>query len=140
MTQNDKEIIRVDYQHDDEIHSIETKFLLHALGRIPTTDGLNLEAIGVEIEKSGHIKTNAFQQTSVPHIYAAGDCAGPHEIVHVAIRQAETATSHSQGQSPESISYDHLLGVVFTDPQVATVIYYQESLKKEGSLSLRIIL
>ena len=132
LTQNDKEIIRVDYQHDDEIHSIETKFLLHALGRIPATDGLNLEAIGVEIEKTGHIKTNAFQQTSVPHIYAAGDCAGPHEIVHIAIRQGETAASHSQGQSPESISYDHLLGVVFTDPQVAKVGLLPRELEKRG--------
>ena len=55
------------------------------------------------------------------HIYAAGDCAGPHEIVHIAIKQGETAVKHMFGQKVEPIHYDYLLGVVFTDPQVAQV-------------------
>ena len=132
LTQIDQESIRVDYLDEGNPKSQETKFLFHALGRKPATDQLNLQMLGVELEKSGHIKTNSFQQTSIPHIYAAGDCAGPHEIVHIAIRQGETAASHALGKSPAALSYDHLLGVVFTDPQVATVGLLPMELEKRG--------
>ncbi len=132
LEQINEQTIRVDYFHDGKKESLETTFLFHALGRTPSTDGLNLEAIGVELETSGHVRANAFQQSSLPHVYAAGDCAGPHEIVHVAIRQGETAAAHALGQSPQPISYDHLLGVVFTDPQVATVGLLPAELRKRG--------
>ena len=132
LDQVDEQTIRVNYLHDGEKNSLETKFLFHALGRSPAVDNLNLEGIGVELAKSGHIETNPFQQTSVSHIYAAGDCAGPHEIVHVAIRQGETAAMHALGQKPEPLCYDHLLGVVFTDPQVAMVGLLPEELDKRG--------
>ena len=79
--------IRVVYRHKGVKESIDTQFLFHALGRKPATDRLNLKEIGVELQESGHVQTNSFQQTSISHIYAAGDCAGPHEIVHVAIRR-----------------------------------------------------
>ena len=132
LDQIDAETIRVDYLYDGVKHSLETKFLFHALGRSPAIDNLNLEEIGVNLAKSGHIATNPFQQTSVPHIYAAGDCAGPHEIVHIAIRQGETAAMHALGQKSEPLVYDHLLGVVFTDPQVATVGLLPQELDKRG--------
>ncbi len=106
--------------------------MFHAGGGGPSTEGLNLEGIGVRIEKSGHVQTNAHQQSSLSHVYAAGDCAGPHEIVHVAIRQGETAALHALGKSPQPISYDHLLGVVFTDPQVASVGLLPKELTKRG--------
>ncbi len=132
LKQINEHTIRIDFLHDGKKESLETTFLFHALGRTPSTDGLNLQAVGVELEDSGHVRANAFQQSSIPHIYAAGDCAGPHEIVHVAIRQGETAAAHALGQSPEPISYNHLLGVVFTDPQVATVGLLPAELEKRG--------
>ena len=64
LEQIDDETIRVDYHRGGEDHSVKTKFLFHALGRTPATDRLNLDNIGVKITKSGHIQTNAFQQTS----------------------------------------------------------------------------
>ena len=132
VEQVDKETIDIVYLHKEKKYSIQTKFLFHALGRRPATDGLNLEEIGVEMEKTGHIKTNSFQETEVSGIYAAGDCAGPHEIVHIAIRQGETAARHAMGELTKPISYDHLLGVVFTDPQVASVGLLPKELDKRG--------
>ena len=132
LKQIDNETICVNYHSVDEDHSVKTKFLFHALGRTAATDGLNLDNIGVEITKSGHIQTNVFQQTSIPHIYAAGDCAGPHEIVHIAIRQGETAALHAMDKPTQPISYDHLLGVVFTDPQVASVGLLPKHLDERG--------
>lgn len=119
--QLDKEQIKVSYQHMGQEKQIVTTFLFLALGRVPSTKSLDLENAGVELLASGHIKTNHFQQTTSPQIYAAGDCAGPHEIVHVAIRQGETVALHALGKKVKPMNYDCLLSVVFTDPQLAVV-------------------
>jgi pyruvate/2-oxoglutarate dehydrogenase complex dihydrolipoamide dehydrogenase (E3) component len=96
--------------------------ILFALGRVPNTGGLKLEAAGVKMDAAGRIQTNLAQQTSAPHIYAVGDCAGPHEIVHLAVLQGELAARNII--SPRSLGqmdYRLLLSVVFTEPQVASV-------------------
>ena len=112
--------------------------LFNALGREPATAGLQLSAAGVHADEDGRIKTNRWQQTNVPHIYAAGDCAGPHEIVHVAIQQAELAARHAAGQPGlKPLDPALLLGVVFTDPQVATMGWSERDLiaRKEAYVS-----
>jgi len=96
-------------------------YLFNALGRKPATASLDLDRAGVECLPSGHIATDQFQRSNVPHIYAAGDCAGPHEIVHVAILQAEVAARHVLGIDPEPVNFAHLTKIIFTDPQVASV-------------------
>src|SRR6202034_4355558 len=69
---------------------VKAEEILFALGRSPNTASLGLDKIGVATE--GHrITTNHEMRTSVPHIYAAGDCTGPHEIVHLAVIQGEIA-------------------------------------------------
>jgi len=61
-------------------------------------------------------------QTNVPHIYAAGDCAGLHEIVHIAVEQGEVAAHNiAHPQEPREMDYRLLTEVVFTEPQIATV-------------------
>ena len=122
----------VTYEHQGKEQGRETGFLFLALGRIPATRGLAPDEIGIELLPSGHVRTNEFQQTSLSHVYAAGDCAGPHEIVHVAIRQGETAAFHALGKKVEPMGYDHLLTVVFTDPQVSRVGLSPEQLRARG--------
>jgi pyruvate/2-oxoglutarate dehydrogenase complex dihydrolipoamide dehydrogenase (E3) component len=76
---------------------------------------------------------NKWQQTSQPHIYAAGDCSGPVEIVHIAIQQGVLAARHAAGVKPlKPVDYGLLLNVVFTDPQLATIGYLEEELKNRG--------
>ena len=68
-------------------------------------------------------------QTSAPHIFAAGDCTGPHEIVHIAVTQGEIAGKNivadffggARGRPPQRVDYRLLISVVFTEPQVAFV-------------------
>lgn len=122
----------VSFEHEGKEQDRETGFLFLALGRRPATSVLAPDEIGLGLLPSGHVRTNEFQQTSLPHVYAAGDCAGPHEIVHVAIRQGETAALHALGQKVEPMGYDHLLTVVFTDPQVAQVGLSPEQLRERG--------
>ena len=101
--------------------AVSAEEILFALGRAPNTAALNLESAGVKTE-DGRIVTNDRMQTSAPHIFAAGDCCGPHEIVHIAIQQGETAVHNLvKPKSPRPVDYRLLISVVFTEPQVAAV-------------------
>ena len=113
--------IRVHFSHAGKIIVQDTGYLFNALGRRPAVNSLDLVAAGIKTLPNGHLMTNEFQQTTNPSVYAAGDCSGPHEIVHVAIRQGETAAFHALGKEVPPMNYDGLLRVVFTDPQVAYV-------------------
>lgn len=99
----------------------EADEILLALGRAPNTVGLGLENAGVKTEND-RIISDPRMRTSIPHIFAAGDCTGPHEIVHIAIQQAEIAAHNIiHPRKPRRMDYRMLTSVVFTDPQVATV-------------------
>ncbi len=122
----------ISYRHQEKEKKIKTSFLFLALGREPRTDQLNLSAAGVERLPTGHVKTNSFQQSSCPEVYAAGDCAGPHEIVHIAIKQGETAALHAMDKKVRPMNYTNLLSVVFTDPQLAVVGLSPRQLTEQG--------
>jgi pyruvate/2-oxoglutarate dehydrogenase complex dihydrolipoamide dehydrogenase (E3) component len=107
--------------------------LFNALGREPDTSGLMLGAAGVKTDANGRIITNRWQQTSTPDIYAAGDCCGPHEIVHIAIQQAELAAQHAARMKKlKPLDPSLLLGVIFTDPQIGTIGLSEKDLRKKG--------
>ena len=122
----------VTFEHEGREVVRRARHCLNALGREPHTALLGLEAAGIETLPSGHIRTNAFQQTTNPAVYAAGDCAGPYEIVHVAIQQAEVAVKHAFDQPVDPVDYNTLLSVTFTDPQLATVGPTQPQLDAAG--------
>jgi pyruvate/2-oxoglutarate dehydrogenase complex dihydrolipoamide dehydrogenase (E3) component len=109
------------FEHGGQIQRIAAEEILFALGRVPATAGLDLKNAGVETD-FGRIITNAAMQTSAPHIYAAGDCTGPHQIVHIAVEQGEIA-AHNIAHPAARRSLDNrlLASVVFTDPQAAIV-------------------
>jgi pyruvate/2-oxoglutarate dehydrogenase complex dihydrolipoamide dehydrogenase (E3) component len=122
----------ITFEHDGESITIEAPHLLNALGRQPMTKGLGLEAAGMTTRKSGHIECDTMQRTANPKVYACGDVAGPHEIVHVAIMQGELAAKHATGREAEAVDYDSLLGVVFTDPQIGSVGLSEAQLAARG--------
>ena len=132
FNQLDRDQVEVSYQYQGNERQIVTTFLFLALGRVPATNSLDLQNAGVELLPSGHLKTNDFQQTTSPNIYAAGDCAGPHEIVHIAIRQGETMAMHALGKKVKPMNYDCLLSVVFTDPQLAVVGLTPSQMQERG--------
>jgi pyruvate/2-oxoglutarate dehydrogenase complex dihydrolipoamide dehydrogenase (E3) component len=115
---NEKGII---LRHCGRKKRIQAAEILLALGRLPATAGLGLEKAGVNTE-DGRILASAAMQTSAPHIYAAGDCTGPYEIVHIGIEQGEIAAHNvAHPDRPRIIDYRLLTRIVFADPQVAVV-------------------
>ena len=120
------------YERDGKQHEARAEAVFHGLGRSPNTDSLALENAGVET-KRGRILCDLQMRSSAPHIFAGGDCAGPHEIVHLAIQQGEVA-AHNMLRPGELHSMDDrlLISVVFTDPQAATVGLTEKAAKARG--------
>jgi pyruvate/2-oxoglutarate dehydrogenase complex dihydrolipoamide dehydrogenase (E3) component len=111
----------VTFTHEGKQKRIAADEILFALGRSPNTASLDLPKAGVTTDR-GRIVASDRMQTNAPHIYAAGDCTGPYEIVHIAIQQGEIAAHNiAHPDRPRATDYRLLLSVVFTDPQVATV-------------------
>jgi pyruvate/2-oxoglutarate dehydrogenase complex dihydrolipoamide dehydrogenase (E3) component len=109
------------FQHDAHETHVEAQEILLALGRTPNTDGLGLEKAGVETRHGG-IVTNDEMRTSAGHIFAAGDCTGNDDIVHLAVQQGEMAAYNiANPRSPRRMDSRLLIHVVFTEPQLATV-------------------
>jgi pyruvate/2-oxoglutarate dehydrogenase complex dihydrolipoamide dehydrogenase (E3) component len=109
----------VSFKQNGKVISVSTEEILFALGRVANTASLNLENAGVKTE-GDYVITNDKMQTSAPHIFAAGDCTGPHEIVHIAVTQGEIAAHNiAQPKSPRKMDYRLLISIVFTDPQAA---------------------
>lgn len=122
----------VAFEQAGETVRVEAEEILLALGRSPNTAELGLEHAGVTTD-NGRIVTDALMRTSAPHIYAAGDCTGPHEIVHIAIQQGEIAAHNiTHPEHPRTIDYRLLTAVVFTDPQVAKVGLTEKEAKAHG--------
>ena len=106
--------------------------ILFALGRAPNTAALGLEKAGVQLER-GCIAANEHMQTSAAHIFTAGDCTGPYEIVHLAVMQGEIAGHNiARPNRPRTMDYRLLTNIVFTDPQIATVGLTETAAKARG--------
>jgi len=106
--------------------------ILLALGRRPNTAGLGLSTAGVRLD-GDRIWTDNQMRTSAPHIFAAGDCTSPHEIVHLGIRQGEVAAHNlTHPNTPRTLDDRLLISVVFSDPQVATVGLTEKAARAAG--------
>jgi len=117
---------RVIFAHGGDRKTIEAEEIVYALGRTPFIDGLQLDRLGLDI-RSNAVCVNAHQQSSLPHIFAAGDVCGPFEVVHIAIQQGEIAARNAarllrkENEALESIDYALKVFAVFTHPEVAFV-------------------
>jgi pyruvate/2-oxoglutarate dehydrogenase complex dihydrolipoamide dehydrogenase (E3) component len=124
--------VSVRFEHEGKTLVRRAAHCFNALGRRPNTASLNLAAAGVKTRDDGQVVINRWQQSSAPHIYAAGDCSGPVEIVHVAIQQGELAARHAaKVRHLKPIDYHLLLNVVFTQPQLATIGRQESELKAQ---------
>ncbi|PJJ76647.1 mercuric reductase [Thermoflavifilum aggregans] len=119
---------------DGRYHSfLETGYVVVATGIQANVEELGLEAVGVQLAGSGHIAVNDFMQTSVPHIYAAGDVADTPAYVYTAAYEGKIAVNHAfLSDSQEKLDYRVLPWVIFTDPQVAGVGMDEAQAERQG--------
>jgi len=110
--------------------TIEADTVLVAIGRRPYTEGLGLEAVGVEMER-GRVKIDGHFQTNVPGIYAIGDVVEGPMLAHKAEEEGVALAEQLAGQKSH-VNHDLVPGVVYTWPEVAAVGKTEEQLKAAG--------
>jgi pyruvate/2-oxoglutarate dehydrogenase complex dihydrolipoamide dehydrogenase (E3) component len=108
--------------------TIEGSHCLMAVGSLPNTEMLGLDAAGVSISASGHIVVDRVSRTSIRGIYAAGDCTGVLMLASVAAMQGRIAMRHALGGAVTPLDTRVVTANIFTDPEIATVGVTQEQI------------
>ncbi len=111
--------------------AVEADAVLVAVGRVPYTEGLGLEAVGVVRDGRGRIEVDAHYATSVPGIYAIGDVIKGPMLAHKAEDEGIALAERLAGQAGH-VNYDVIPGVVYTTPEVASVGKTEDELKAAG--------
>ena len=119
----------VTYVKKEKEFTVQADKILMAVGRRPNTDGLNLEAAGIDYTRKG-ITVNERFETSVPGIYAVGDVTGGIMLAHAATYQGLRALNSICGLT-DSVRFDLIPAAVFTMPEVATVGLTEEQCKEQ---------
>lgn len=105
--------------------------VLVATGRRPYTEGLGLEALGIQTDRLGRIEVDEHFRTAVPNIYAIGDCIDGPMLAHKAEEEGIAAVEIMAGFAGH-VNYDAIPGVIYTYPEVASVGKTEEELKEAG--------
>lgn len=105
---------------DGATETVSVDSVLYAIGRIPNTDGLGLEAAGVQTRPGGAVLVEG-TRTSVPHIHAAGDTTADIALANVAELEGRHAVESLMGLAPPPIRYEALSSILFLSPEVAAV-------------------
>lgn len=111
--------------------SISCDRVLLSAGRTPNTEGLNLEAVGVETDRRGFVLANGHYRTNVPGIYAIGDVIGGAMLAHKAEDEG-VAVAEIIHNGVGHVNYSAIPGVVYTHPEIATVGKTEEELSERG--------
>lgn len=110
--------------------TVEGSHCLMAVGSIPNTKGIGLEKAGVQLAESGHVRVNRVARTSMPSIYAAGDCSDFLPLASVASMQGRTAVFHAMGDAVNPIELRNVTSNIFTQPEIATVGWSQKQIEE----------
>ncbi|MGZ8803883.1 MAG: NAD(P)H-quinone dehydrogenase [Microbacterium sp.] len=108
--------------------TVEGSHCLMAVGSIPNTAGLGLEDAGVQMTDSGHIQVNRVARTSVPNIYAAGDCTTFVPLASVASMQGRMAVFHALGDVVIPLENRRVTSNIFTAPEIATIGWSEQDI------------
>jgi dihydrolipoamide dehydrogenase len=112
--------------------AMEFDKLLVAVGRKPNTDNIGLENTAVELER-GFVKTDAFQRTAEPNLYAIGDIvAGTPQLAHVATMEGMVAVAHMAGKAARPINRNRIPGCTYTEPGIGSVGMTEAQAKANG--------
>jgi len=121
---------KVIFEEDGQTASVEGEKILVSVGRRAVTKGFGLENLSIELDRGG-IKTDEKMRTNVPNVYAAGDVTGFSLLAHTAMREGEVVVNNLSGRE-DHMRYNAIPGVVYTNPEVASVGETEESATAKG--------
>jgi len=126
----DERVVSVRVQGRPHVYRAEQ--MLMALGRHPNTGGMGFDLMGVELDHNGAIVVDSQMRTSNPSIYASGDCTINPDFVYVAAAGGAIAAENALTGAGRALDLSAMPGVIFTDPQVATVGLTEEQARAQG--------
>lgn len=124
-------------KQDGSTVTLEADIVLSAIGVVANLENIGLEESGVKTEK-GKVVVDKYQQTSVPGIYALGDCTPGQALAHVASKEGINAAEHMAYNEkklhhlPDAIDYNNIPGCTYCIPEVASVGYTEKAAKEAG--------
>jgi len=118
---------------------VEGSHCILALGSVPNTADLGLEAAGVELDEGGFVKVDRVSRTSARGVYAAGDCTGVLMLASVAAMQGRIAMWHFLGDAVTPLDLKKVSSNVFTAPEIATVGWSQKAID-EGEMQAETVM
>ena len=131
ITKSKNGVIIETFSKEGKKNKFEADVVLISVGRRPYTKNLNLEKIGVELDKRGSVKVNKNFQTNIKNIYAIGDVIEGPMLAHKAEEEGIAVAELISGQSGH-VNYDTIPSVVYTSPEVASIGKTEEQLKEKG--------
>jgi dihydrolipoamide dehydrogenase len=131
IVQDDGVILKTEAAKGGKQKEEKYDIVLVATGRRPYTEGLGLEALGIQTDKLGRIEVDEHFKTAVPSIYAIGDCIDGPMLAHKAEEEGIAVVETIAGYAGH-VNYDAIPGVIYTYPEVASVGKTEEELKEAG--------
>lgn len=128
---NSKKGVTVAYEVGGQAKEETFDKLIVSIGRIPNTEGLNAEAVGLEKDERGFIKVDDECRTNLPNVWAIGDVVRGPMLAHKASDEGVAVAERIAGQKPH-LDFNTIPFVIYTDPEIAWVGKTEEQLKAEG--------
>jgi len=118
---------------DGKEEVLEVARVLSAVGRVPNTENLGLESVGVAVtDRGGFIQVDEHLQTNVEGVYAIGDVAGPPLLAHKASHEGIVCVEHIAGQGHHTVDYSNIPNCTYAHPEVASVGFTEEQALEAG--------
>ena len=117
-------------------HDASYEAVMFATGRKPATEGLGLEALGLELKPNGAIPVDRYSQTAVPSIYAVGDVTDRANLTPVAIREGHAFADTVFGGKPTYFDHGLIPTAIFTQPEYGTVGLTEEEARAQGPVDV----
>lgn len=112
--------------------SRKVDYVLSAVGRVPNTEEIGLEAAGVkQTQTGGFVQTDATMRTNVPGIWAAGDCAGVPLLAHKGMHEGVVAAEHIAGKGHHTVDYTNIPNCTYCHPEIASVGLTEEQAREK---------
>ena len=115
-----------------EQHTEVFDYVLSAVGRVPNTEDLGLDSVGVELDERGFVKVDATMKTTADGVYAIGDAAGRQLLAHKASHEGIVCVEHIAGAGHHTVDYENVPNCTYCHPEVASVGLTEAQAREAG--------
>jgi dihydrolipoamide dehydrogenase len=126
-----KKGITVEYEMGDESHVLECDKLIVSVGRVPNTDGLGCEAVGLKLDERGRVAVDDHCRSNLPNVWAVGDVVRGPMLAHKSMEEGVMVAELIAGQAGHC-NYDAVPWVIYTHPEIAWVGKTEQQLQSAG--------